>query len=258
MGVKKTTALVVGAAGVPIAEMRSALERAGAAVVTADLARLRKGLERVLNFDICVLPAGLEFSNASASTQLVAQELKPFLGDIKSFIRLRRPLLAVGGGFQALVKAGILPASPNRDPIAGFAPNDSGRFESRWTFLRINAQSACLFFRGLPEMIELPVAHKDGKLVLKSPRHLEEIKRNHSIVLQYVGEDGRLLGYPYNPDGSIFNIAGLANPEGNCLGLMPRPERFMTLHHHPNWTRQTFFKQPAGLEMIRNAVRYCR
>jgi phosphoribosylformylglycinamidine synthase subunit PurQ / glutaminase len=107
-------------------------------------------------------------------------------------------------------------------------------------------------------MIELPVAHGEGKLVLKSPRHLEDLKKNKSIALQYVTEDGKLMGYPHNPNGSIFNIAGLSNPEGNVLGLMPHPERFIAINHHPNWTRQTYRKAAVGLEMFKNAVTHAR
>ena len=113
------------------------------------------------------------------------------------------------------------------------------------------------FFAGLPEMIELPVAHGEGKLVLRSPRILEDLKKNKSIAMQYVDDGGKLAPYPYNPNGSVFNIAALSNPEGNCLGLMPHPERFTTVQHHPNWTRQTFMKNGVGLEMFRNAVQYC-
>lgn len=75
--------------------------------------------------------------------------------------------------------------------------------------------------------------------------------------MQYVTEDGKLSGYPFNPNGSIFNIAALSNPDGNCLGIMPHPERFTHRAHHPNWTRQTYPKAPIGLEIFRNAVKYC-
>jgi phosphoribosylformylglycinamidine synthase len=107
-------------------------------------------------------------------------------------------------------------------------------------------------------MIELPVAHGEGKVVVKSPRHLEDLKKNKSIALQYVTEDGKLMGYPHNPNGSIFNIAGMTNLEGNVLGLMPHPERFVASHQHPNWTRQTYRKAAIGLEIFRNAVRHAR
>ena len=178
--------------------------------------------------------------------------------DLRQFVRLGRPVLGICNGFQALVKAGILPHSNACEQTAGFTFNDTGRFEARWVHLRINSQSSCVFFSGLPEMIELPVAHGEGKLVLKSPRQLEELKKNKSIAMQYVSDDGKLLGYPHNPNGSVFNIAALSNPEGNCLGLMPHPERFTSVHHHPNWTRQTFQKSSVGLEMFRNAVKYCQ
>ncbi|MBI4062239.1 MAG: phosphoribosylformylglycinamidine synthase subunit PurQ, partial [Elusimicrobia bacterium] len=84
------------------------------------------------------------------------------------------------------------------------------------------------------------------------------LNKTKTIALHNVTEDGKLLGYPHNPNGSIFNIAGLTNPEGNVLGLMPHPERFVSLHHHPNWTRQTYRKAPVGLEMFKNAVAHAR
>jgi len=159
-------------------------------------------------------------------------------------------------GFQVLVKAGILPQNKSGEQTASLTFNDSNRFEARWTRLRINTQSHCLFLKDLPEMIELPVAHGEGKFVVKSPKILEDLKRTNAIALQYVNEEGNLNGYPYNPNGSIFNIAGICNPEGNCLGLMPHPERFITRFQHPNWTRQTFAKEGIGLDMLRNAVKH--
>ena len=126
----------------------------------------------------------------------------------------------------------------------------------RWTRLRINLQSQSLFVKGLPEMIELPVAHGEGKFVVKSPKVLEMLKKTRAILMQYVNEEGKFAGYPYNPNGSLFNIAAVTNPEGNCLGIMPHPERYVTRWHHPNWTRQTFCKEGVGLEIFRNAVNH--
>lgn len=105
-------------------------------------------------------------------------------------------------------------------------------------------------------MIELPVAHGEGKFVVKSPKVLESLKKSRSILMQYVNEEGKFSGYPYNPNGSLFNIAAITNPDGNCLGMMPHPERYITRYHHPNWTRQTFCKEGVGLEIFRNAVKH--
>jgi len=256
---KKPKALILCAWGTSgDGEIANAFKAVGGDPERVTVSSLRQGKVRLMDYDILVLPGGNSYGGHISPARIMASQVRLYLKDLKHFIRRLRPVLGIGSGFQALVKSGILPASPSGDQTAGFAANDSGRFEARWVHVRLNTQSSCLFLAGLPEMIELPAAHAEGKLVLKSPRQLEDLKKNKSIAMQYVSEDGRLLGYPYNPNGSVFNIAGLTNPEGNCLGLMPHPERFTVVHHHPNWTRQTFLKQGVGLEMFRNAVKYCR
>ena len=219
---------------------------------------IARGKKKLMDYAMLVIPGGFSYGDDIGAGKVLANQVRLYLKDLRQFVRLGRPVLGICNGFQALVKAGILPHSNACEQTAGFTANDSGTFEARWVHLRINAQSSCLFFKGLPEMIELPVAHGEGKLVLKSPRQLEELKKNKSIAMQYVSDDGKLLGYPHNPNGSMFNIAALSNPDGNCLGLMPHPERFTDIRHHPNWTRQTFQKASVGLEMFRNAVEHCR
>jgi phosphoribosylformylglycinamidine synthase len=256
---KKPKVLVLRAAGTNCdVETAGAFALVGGAAERVHINLLRTGKVKLLDYDILVLPGGFSYGDDVAAGKILANQLKLYVKELRHFVRLSRPVLGISNGFQSLVKAGVLPLSHSGEQTAGFTANDSGRFETRWVHLRLNTQSSCLFFRGLPEMIELPVAHGEGKFVLKSPRQLEELKKNKSIAMQYVSDDGKLSGYPSNPDGSVFNIAAISNPEGNCLGMMPHPERYITRFQHPNWTRQTFAKEGVGLEMLRNAVDYCR
>ena len=256
---KNPKVLVLRAAGTNCElETANAFAAVGGKPEMVHISELRSGKKRLMDYAILSIPGGFSYGDDIGAGKVLANQVRHTLTDLRQFVRLGRPVIGICNGFQVLVKAGILPHSNACDQSASFTVNDSGKFEARWTHLRINTQSSCLFFKGLPEMIELPVAHGEGKLVLKSPRHLEDLKKTKSIALQYVTEDGKLLGYPHNPNGSIFNIAGLTNPEGNVLGLMPHPERFVTLHHHPNWTRQTYRKAPVGLEMFKNAVLHAR
>ncbi|HAZ08818.1 MAG TPA: phosphoribosylformylglycinamidine synthase I [Elusimicrobia bacterium] len=251
--------LVLRAAGVNCElETAGAFAAVGGKPELVHISELRGGKKRLMDYAVLAIPGGFSYGDDVGAGKVLANQIRHTLTDLRQFVRLGRPVIGICNGFQALVKSGILPHSNACDQTASFTVNDSGRFEARWTHLRLNIQSSCLFFKGLPEMIELPVAHGEGKLVLKSPRHLEDLKKNKSIALQYVTEDGKLLGYPHNPNGSIFNIAGLTNPEGNVLGLMPHPERFVAVQQHPNWTRQTYRKQAIGLEMFRNAVIHAR
>ena len=103
----------------------------------------------------------------------------------------------------------------------------------------------------MPDYIQLPIAHGEGKLVVKNQAVLTEIKKNNADALTY--ED--------NPNGSLGDIAGLTNKEGNVLGLMPHPERFVERFHHPAWTRDEvakFLGTPAGLLIFKNAVKYVK
>lgn len=255
---KAPKVLILRAAGTNCdLETENAFKAVGAAPERVHISEIKSGKAKLMSYDILVIPGGFSYGDDVAAGRILANQVRVYLKDLRQFVRLGRPVIGICNGFQVLVKSGILPTSNTCDQTASFTFNDSAKFESRWVHLRINTQSSCIFFKGLPEMIELPVAHGEGKLVLKSPRVLEELKKNKSIAMQYVDDGGKLSGYPYNPNGSVFNIAALSNPEGNCLGLMPHPERFTAIHHHPNWTRQTFMKNGVGLEMFRNAVQYC-
>ncbi|MBI5630661.1 MAG: phosphoribosylformylglycinamidine synthase I [Elusimicrobia bacterium] len=256
---KSPKVLILRAAGTNCdLETANAFKSVGGNPERIHIDQLKKGRVKLMDYAILVIPGGFSHGDDVGAGKIFANQVRLYLKDLRQFVRLGRPVIGICNGFQVLVKAGILPSSNTCDQTVGFTANDSGRFEARWVHLRINTQSSCLFFKGLPEMIELPVAHGEGKLVLKSPRQLEDLKKNKSIALQYVSDDGKLAGYPANPNGSIFNIAGLTNPEGNCLGLMPHPERYTLVHHHPNWTRQTFRKASIGLEMFKNAVEYVK
>lgn len=251
--------LVLRAAGTNCEqETANAFKLVGGAPDLVHISELRSGKKKLMDYGVLAIPGGFSYGDDVGAGRVLANQVRHTLTDLRQFVRLGRPVIGICNGFQVLVKAGILPHSNACDQNASFTFNDSGKFEARWVHLRLNTQSSCLFFKGLPEMIELPVAHGEGKLVLKSPRHLEDLKKTKSIALQYVTEDGKLMGYPHNPNGSIFNIAGLSNPEGNVLGLMPHPERFIAVQHHPNWTRQTYRKAAVGLEMFKNAVVHAR
>ena len=237
-------------------ETATAFRLAGAEPFLTHVTELTSGKVRLFDFSIIAIPGGFSYGDDISAGRILANELKAQIKDLRSFIRSGRPVIGICNGFQVLVKSGILPQTPSGEQVASLSYNDSNRFETRWVRLRINLQSQSLFTRGLPEIIELPVAHGEGKFVVKSPKILETLKKSRAILMQYVNEEGKFAGYPYNPNGSLFNIAAITNPEGNCLGIMPHPERFITRYHHPNWTRQTFSKEGIGLEMFRNAVKY--
>jgi phosphoribosylformylglycinamidine synthase subunit PurQ / glutaminase len=237
-------------------ETAAAFKMAGGDPEQVHVSELRGGKVRLMDYAILAIPGGFSYGDDIGAGRILANELRRHMSEIRGFVRTGRPVIGICNGFQVLVKAGILPQTPSSEQVASLTFNESNKFEARWVRLRINLQSQSLFTKGLPEMIELPVAHGEGKFVVKSPKVLETLKKTRAILMQYVNEEGKFAGYPFNPNGSLFNIAAITNPDGNCLGMMPHPERFVTRWQHPNWTRQTFCKEGVGLEMFRNAIRH--
>lgn len=118
--------------------------------------------------------------------------------------------------------------------------NDSGHFECRPTWVEWSGGA----FRPLSEFPRgtkflFPSAHGEGKLVLPGPagRRLQELARNGQVLFRWTTPDGSPVRYPWNPNGSAGDVAGLTNAAGNVFGLMPHPERSFDRAQAPDWTR---------------------
>ncbi len=106
------------------------------------------------------------------------------------------------------------------------------------------------------ELIECPIAHGEGNFQTSELFPFSSFIENDQIALTYVHAnsspaDGK---YPINPNGSIHDIAGICNPHGNVLGLMPHPENHIYPYQHPRWTRGV--NHHSGLGLFKNGVRY--
>jgi phosphoribosylformylglycinamidine synthase len=142
--------------------------------------------------------------------------------------------------------------------------NDSAKFEDRWVYLRKShianriSQDRCVWTKDLPEIIYLPVAHGEGKFVVKNKATLERLKKNSQIVFQYCDSMGRASSYPKNPNGSVENVAGICDETGRILGLMPHPERHIEFTQHPRWGESRKNKKGDGSQIFNNGVEYAR
>jgi len=113
-----------------------------------------------------------------------------------------------------------------------------------------------VFTQGLDRPIEVPVAHGEGRFVARDSAALQALREAGQVALRYVAAGGGAAGYPANPNGSDDSIAGVCNPAGNVLGLMPHPEDAILPQQHPRWTREPWRAEGDGLALFRNAVRY--
>ncbi len=235
-----------------------AVELAGGIPEVVHLNALRQKSKRWQDYQLLILPGGFSYADALGAGKLLALDLKIyFAAEVRTFIESSKPVIGICNGFQALVKAGILPETlpPGSPRRATLTFNARGHFECRWVSLRPLSQT-CLWTRGLDERIECPVAHGEGNFVCADPAALEQWQANDQVALSYVHPDGSPAAgaYPANPNGSAADIAGVCNPAGNVLGLMPHPENHIFPHQHPRWTRGG--QRGSGLPLFINGVRH--
>ncbi len=234
-------ALVLRAAGTNCdRESEFALEQAGFEAQRVHVFRIMENPAALAEYQFLVIPGGFSYGDDVAAGKILANQMIHRLAEpLNRFVADGKLVLGICNGFQVLIKSGLLPwaqVSPNalqRD--ATLAWNDSGRFEDRWVHLRADSDKCVFLPKG--EVVALPIAHGEGKFVPANDEVLAKLRDNDQLALRYCDPAGRPGEYPINPNGSIDDVAGLCDPTGRVLGLMPHPERFVDITHHPQWTR---------------------
>lgn len=214
-------------------DLGRAFELAGAHVECVPLTALRSG-ERVLaDYQLLAIPGGFSYGDALGAGRLFGLDLAGWFGDqLREAAAGGMPMFGVCNGFQALVRAGLLPGNQK----AVLTANTSGQFECRWVTLQ--PTKASVWTAGLEEPLRCPVAHGEGRFVAED---LEAM--GPQIAFRYVGEPGGSTtdagaGYPANPNGSAGDVAGICDPTGRIIGLMPHPENHVLRRQDPLRGRQ--------------------
>lgn len=253
-------ALVLRTAGTNCdGETAFALERSGAAVDLAHVNRVADRPRVLLDYQILALPGGFSYGDDVAAGKIFANELRHRVGGVLAdFVNAGRLVIGICNGFQVMVKMGLLPGpfTPATPQQVTLSNNDSGKFEDRWIHLKTSSKK-CVFTQGV-ERVYLPIAHGEGKFLTRDESILKTLDANDQIVFRYVDASQKPAGYPHNPNGSQKDIAGICDPTGRVLGLMPHPERHFLPTQHPRWTRDGLCSEGDGAAIFRNAVNYFR
>jgi phosphoribosylformylglycinamidine synthase len=248
------------------AESRHAWELAGAKPTLMHLNDLLEKPERLHDFSAFMIGGGFSYGDHMGSGLVFAHRIRHHMReDLQKFIDAGKLVMGVCNGFQILTKLGLLPALDGNyfDQTVALMHNDCGTFQNFWVTLRFEADSPCVFTRGL-ETMPLPIRHGEGKIFTTDAALLSGLETKHCVPCRYADSaTGKAADeFPHNPNGSLNAIAGLCDPTGRIFGLMPHPEAYLFPENHPQWDSQREQHQlperGLGLKLFENAVNYLR
>lgn len=204
---------------------------------------------RLGHYQGLAIPGGFSFGDELGSGQVLALKIRHgLMQEFFRFVDAGRPILGICNGFQVLVKLGLLPDYKEERSIA-LAQNVHGRFIDRWVNLEVNEKSVCLWTKDLAGRLPIPVRHGEGRLVFK-PGHENELyqrlEKHDQIVFRYESDI----------NGSYDRIAGLTDPRGLILGMMPHPEATVS-----SLTGKLHSNSPGegmGLLLFKNIIQYLK
>jgi phosphoribosylformylglycinamidine synthase len=248
-------------------ETQEVLARAGMGADIVYINDLIDGTSHLLDYRVLVFPGGFSYGDDTGAGNAYANRVRNNLWrDVEEFLAGDNLVLGICNGFQILANLGLVPAFDRqyRRDIA-LMPNRKGVLECRFVTLKPAADN--LWTRGI-ERLYCPVAHGEGNFSC-SKDTLDRIRRQKMIAFTYCREDLTPARgeYPYNPNGSLEDIAGITSADGKVLGLMPHPERAMEFTSLYDWPLQREQMKRAGsaipaesmnMQLFRNIVEYFR
>lgn len=168
----------------------------------------------VEKYDCIILPGGFSYGDY-LRTGAIARFSKVMIG-IEKFANRGGLILGICNGFQILLEAGFLPGAMLR--------NKNLNFICKYVTIRVeNDRTPFTNATYQNKILNIPIAHMEGNYYADKTT-LEELNRNNQIIFRYSNKEGQCTDEA-NPNGSVENIAGICNREGNILGMMPHPER---------------------------------
>ncbi|HNX17429.1 MAG TPA: phosphoribosylformylglycinamidine synthase subunit PurQ [Methanoregula sp.] len=246
-------------------ETREALLRAGMDSDIVHINDLIDGRQKLSGCRLLVFPGGFSYGDDTGAGNAYANRLKNNLhDDLLEFLDGDNLVLGICNGFQILANLGLVPAFDKKySRDIALMPNRGGRLECR--FVTIKPVEKNIWTHGISKLW-CPVSHGEGNLSC-SPETLQRIKKNKQIAFTYCREDLTPAGgeYPYNPNGSVEDIAGITSADGKVLGMMPHPERAIEFTNLYNWpllkeqmkrSGEKIPEESINMAIFRNIVNY--
>ena len=164
--------------------------------------------------DTVILPGGFSYGDYLRCGAIA--KFSPILESVRRHAQEGKLVVGICNGFQILQEAGLLPGV--------MLPNAALKFVCRHVWLRTeNNQTPFTNACQEGQVLRIPIAHNEGNFFI-SDQELAELQENQQIIFRYSDAQGDIIPEA-NPNGSIDNVAGVMNRQGNVMGMMPHPER---------------------------------
>ncbi len=220
-------------------ETKAAAEAAG---MSCDVFRWNRDPGLLAEYEGYIIGGGFSYQDRVRSGAIACKE--PIVARVMSEVMERgKPIIGICNGAQVLVEAGLIPGLHPGDVQMALAPNRPdprhriAGFCCRWVFVKLAcAPERCVFTTAFEpgQVLPIPIAHGEGRFTSADPEVIEQLRANDQIVFQYCDAKGVVEDRPdINPNGAVANIAGLCNPQGNVMAMMPHPERASFLRQVP-------------------------
>ena len=169
---------------------------------------------QLFSYDCVVLPGGFSYGDYLRVGAIA--RFSPIMTAVEQFAHDGGLVIGICNGFQILCEAGLLPGV--------LLPSNHLQYRCQWVNLKVeNNYSSFTSKCEKGQVLRIPISHYEGNYYADEVT-LEELEANGQVVFRYSTPFGKITEGA-NPNGSLHNIAGIVNKEGNVLGMMPHPER---------------------------------
>ena len=217
------------------------------------------------DYQILAVPGGFSYGDDTGSGNAFAQKIKLAIWDeLKRFVERDTLTIGICNGCQILVNLGLVPSlSEHGKRDVAVTYNASARYQCRWIDIKVDSKSP--WYDGI-EKLHLPVAHGEGRFMMEE-KTLDALKANKQIAARYITPEGGFAKeeFPYNPNGSIFDVAAITDQSGRIAAMMPHPERGMFTWQRDDYheakdkaqrSGKTLPEESDGMAVFHNASKY--
>lgn len=216
---------------------------------------------------VLCIPGGFSYGDDTGSGNAFAQKMRLTLWDhLQKFVSRDTLTLGICNGCQIVANLGLAPAIDKKygERFVAVTHNLTARYQCRWVDVAVQDTSSPWLTPGTK--LHIPVAHGEGRFMM-ADETLKTLKDMKQVALRFIKPDGSKAAgeFPFNPNGALDDIAGITDPTGRVLALMPHPERGMFHWQRDDYAAikdkarrdgKTLPEESDGLQIFENAAGY--